>query len=241
MDYSFDYDAVVRDLEKQDPKEVACIMGSFVPYRQALELQHTLRSLRIADRIPDTIWILEHPKVITLGIRKDLVVLLSDEQTLSQEGIEVVNIGRGGGATAHNPGQLIIYPIVKLSSRNLRVVTFVHFLEEVCIQLLAEYGVVAHRRTRYPGVWVKEKKIASLGVELARGVTMHGIACNIVNDLSIFTHIVPCGIDGVEMTSLEKETGMSVDMGLIKERAAQLCKEFFLEHPVKRSEVYGKQ
>ncbi|MDA3833023.1 MAG: lipoyl(octanoyl) transferase LipB [Spirochaetales bacterium] len=225
--YQPNHEELLEKLETGDKSQPVFISGPVVHYREALDLQLALRKARTADRIPDTVLILEHKPVITVGIRKDRSIMLADKDTLTKNGIEIVKIARGGGATAHNPGQLVIYPILKLSPRGLRVVPYVHFLEELCINLLAAYGVEAETRHRFPGVWVLERKIASLGVELVRGVTMHGVACNMINNLDIFSYIVPCGIEGVRMTSLEKETGQTPEMQSIKKRIPALCSDFF--------------
>ena len=158
----------------------------------------------------------EHPAVITLGLNTRHNRLLHSQEVLVSQGIEVVQIRRGGGATAHNPGQLVIYPIISLASLHFRVAPFVHYLEQIGIDLLSLCGVSATRVPRYPGLWVEGKKIASVGVQLAHSVSMHGIAINIENDLSIFDMMVPCGIDGVRMTSVEQESGTVLPMDVLK-------------------------
>ena len=131
-------------------------------------------------------------------------------------GIDVVPIRRGGGITAHNPGQLIIYPIIHLDECSFHVAPFIHYLEQLAIEVLAETAIQAERVHRYPGLWVREKKIASVGVQIAKRTSMHGIAINLYNDLAIFDHIVPCGIAGVEMTSTKMEGGLIVPMQQLK-------------------------
>jgi len=187
------------------------------PYEQVLVLQLDLCRQRQHDEIPNTALIVEHPAVITLGARKSENKLLEGEETLRAKGIDIVHIGRGGGTTAHNPGQLVIYPIIKLKTLGLDVGSYVRSLEQIGIDLLAELAVESGRRKGFPGLWIGEKKIASIGVQLKKWVSFHGMAININNDLSIFNTIVPCGLDGVEMTSVEKETGKQADMPTVKE------------------------
>jgi len=195
-------------------------------YRGVLELQGLLQERRRAGEIGDTVLIVEHPAVITLGARKTANRLLVDAAELARRGIDVVEIRRGGGATAHNPGQLVFYPIVHLQELRLGVNEYVRTLEAIGIKLLAGLGVESGRRKGYPGLWVSERKIASVGVRVSRFVTCHGMAINIQNDLSIFNFMVPCGLDGVVMTSAQKETGRTYDMGQVKEQLAGLLHQY---------------
>jgi lipoate-protein ligase B len=234
VNYHNDQQELLELLSEENSEQPVPVIAGRIPYREALELQLLLRTARIENRIPDTLLFLEHHPVITTGIRKDRTQVLIEQQSLQRSGIEVVPISRGGGATAHNPGQLVIYPICKLSTRSLRVAPFVHLLEDIGIELYARYGLSAERKPRFPGLWIGEKKIASLGIEYVKGVTMHGIAANMTNDLSIFSAIVPCGITGVEMTSLKKETGRDPDMEEVKSAAADIAVQMLCDHPVKR-------
>jgi lipoate-protein ligase B len=198
-----------------------------IGYSQCLSLQFELLAERQADAIPNTILLVEHPPVITLGARKSENKLLADEKTLTAKGIEIVTIGRGGGTTAHNPGQLVIYPIVKLKTLGLDVPEFVRKVEQLGLELLDSLGVIAHRQKGLPGLWVGKEKIASVGIQIKKWVTMHGIAVNICNDLSIFDAIVPCGLDDITMTSAQKQTGKTYRMKELKKNAAVLCKQLF--------------
>lgn len=191
-------------------------------YRAVLELQQQLQERRRAGEIGDTVLIVEHPAVITLGARKTANRLLVDPAELGRRGINVVEIRRGGGATAHNRGQLVFYPIVHLQELRLGVNEYVRTLEAIGIELLGGLGVGSARRKGFPGVWVGERKIASIGVRVSRAVSCHGMAINIQNDLSIFNFMVPCGLDGVLMTSAQKETGNTYDLGRLKEQLAAL-------------------
>jgi lipoyl(octanoyl) transferase len=192
------------------------------PYAEALELQLELCQKRQQDTINNTVLIVEHPAVITLGARKSENKLLTDEDCLHDKGIEVVRVGRGGGTTAHNPGQLVVYPIIKLKSLGLDVNAYVRSLEQVGIELLQWLGVESNRRKGYPGLWIGETKIASVGVQLKKWVSLHGMAINLNNDLGIFEHIVPCGLKDVVITSVQKETGKPADMETVKKTLTKL-------------------
>lgn len=189
-------------------------------YREVLALQQDLQEQRRNGQIGDTVLIVEHPPVITLGARKSANKLLVGEEQLARRGIDLVEIRRGGGATAHNPGQLVFYPILHLQELRLDINQYMRTLEAMGIELLAALGVASGHRQGFPGLWVAERKIASVGVRVSRFVTCHGMAINIQNDLSIFQFMVPCGLDGVQMTSVQKETGRMHDMDAIKK---QLC------------------
>jgi len=191
-------------------------------YREVLSLQQQLNQQRQAGRIGDTVLIVEHPPVITLGARQSANRLLVDPDELRRRGIDVVEIRRGGGATAHNPGQLVFYPIVHLQRLGLSASEYVRTLEAIGIDLLARAGVTAERRKGFPGLWTGGRKIASVGVRVRRFVTYHGMAINICNDLRLFDAMVPCGLDGVEMTSVKKETGRPCDMDAAKMHLTRL-------------------
>ncbi|MEN8128418.1 MAG: lipoyl(octanoyl) transferase LipB [Planctomycetota bacterium] len=198
------------------------------PYAEVLDLQLDLCQKRQDDAIGNTVLVVEHPAVITLGARKSENKLLTDEETIRGQGIEVVHVGRGGGTTAHNPGQLVVYPIIKLKSLKLDVNAYIRSLEQVGIELLQWLGVESDRRKGYPGLWIGGKKIASIGVQLKKWVSFHGMAININNDLSIFEHIVPCGLDDVVITSVQKETGKPADMNAIKKELERLCRNAYM-------------
>jgi lipoyl(octanoyl) transferase len=191
-------------------------------YREVLALQHQLQEQRRRGQIGDTVLIVEHPPVITLGARTSANRLLVEPDELARRGIDLVEIRRGGGATAHNPGQLVFYPILHLQELRLDINQYVRTLEAIGIELLAGLGVRSERRKGFPGLWVGERKIASIGVRVSRFVTCHGMAINIQNDLSIFQLMVPCGLDGVQMTSVQKETGKTHDTKQIKSQLSGL-------------------
>ena len=200
-------------------------------YREVLALQQDLTEKRRADRVGDTVLIVEHPPVITLGARQSANKLLVDRDELTRRRIDLVEIRRGGGTTAHNPGQVVFYPILNLQRRRLGVSEYVRTLEAVGIALLDGLGLAGQRRKGFPGLWVNERKIASIGVRVSRAVTCHGMAINIANDLSLFDLMIPCGLDGVEMTSVEKETGKPQDMKVIKTQLTALLRQTFGEGP----------
>jgi lipoate-protein ligase B len=196
-------------------------------YTETLELQHKLWQQRRDGSITDTVLIVEHPEVITLGARQSANRLLADEASLAARGIGVVPIRRGGGATAHNPGQIVFYPIIELAGRGMAVNEYIRTLEEVGIELLGQLGLTATRNRGFPGLWVLPRKIASIGVRVSKGVAYHGMAINIRNDLSIFEAMVPCGLDGVTMTSLLEETGSAPEMSTVKEKLAAILTSSF--------------
>jgi len=196
-------------------------------YRKTLEMQHQLVEQRRENEIGDTVLIVEHQPVITLGARQSANKLLIEPTKLAEKGIDVVEIRRGGGTTAHNPGQIVFYPILNLQELQLGVNEYIRTLEQIGIELLKQLGVESSRRKGFPGLWANEKKIASIGVRVSRQVTYHGMAINIQNDLSIFDCIVPCGLENVKMTSVLKETGKKHPMDEIKSHLSQLLTQHF--------------
>jgi lipoate-protein ligase B len=196
-------------------------------YAETLALQQKLWQQRKDGDIPDTVLIVEHPAVITLGARQSANRLLEDETSLAERCIKVVPIRRGGGATAHNPGQVVFYPILELATLHLGVNEYIRQLEDIGIELLAELGVTATRNKGFPGLWVLPRKIASIGVRVSKGVTYHGMAININNDLSIFDSMVPCGLDGVTMTSILNEAGSTPDMADVKQKLSEIIRRHF--------------
>jgi lipoyl(octanoyl) transferase len=204
-----------------EPEIWVCHVG-LVDYREALELQERIRAARQQDDLPDVLLTLEHPRVYTRGRRSRPDELPMGEEWYLAQGIEIVETDRGGRVTYHGPGQLVGYPIVRADD----VVAYVRTLENALVRALVDEGVIGARsRPReghnYTGVWVEDRKIASIGVHLSRGVTTHGFAVNVENDLQPFSWIVPCGLDGVRMTSLIRETGrLTGGMKCFRRRAA---------------------
>ncbi len=196
-------------------------------YREVLQLQHQLREERLEGKIQDTVLIAEHPAVITLGARQSANKLRASREDLAHQHIDVVDIRRGGGTTAHNPGQLVFYPILHLQQLGLGISEYIRQLEAIGMELIQQLGIRTARRKGFPGLWVGPRKIASIGVRVSRFVTYHGMAINIQNDLSIFDFIAPCGLDDIEMTSVLKETGKRHSMSQVKERLSQLLIRHF--------------
>jgi lipoyl(octanoyl) transferase len=197
-----------------------CHLGT-VEYREALALQERVRAARQQDSLPDVLLTLDHPPVYTRGRRSAAGELPMGEEWYRMQGIDIVQTDRGGKVTYHGPGQLVGYPIVQVDD----VVAYVRTLEQALVAALADEQVSARARPEdgpdYTGVWVGERKIASIGVHVARGVTTHGFAVNVENDLQPFEWIVPCGLDGVRMTSLIKETERAAgQMKCFRRRAA---------------------
>jgi len=180
-----------------------------VGYADALDLQRTLVEDRKADRIGDVLLLVEHPPVLTLGVRGDggRSHILATPDALAADDIEVFETGRGGDVTYHGPGQLVGYPIVSLKPDRCDVHRYVRDLEEVLIRTMADYGVAAERVSGLTGVWVGREKVAAIGVRISRWVTSHGFALNVTTDLAHFNLIVPCGIADRGVTSLARLTG----------------------------------
>jgi lipoyl(octanoyl) transferase len=191
-----------------------------ITYAEGLAIQEKVVVARKRNLIADTLLLLEHPPVITLGRNSHRSNILADEQLLASRGVEVHEVNRGGDVTFHGPGQLVGYPIIDLrgdlpgkKGPHLGPVDFVRLLEEVLIRSCADFGVMAQRICKRTGVWtmaggrILEKKVAAIGVHVSQGVTSHGFALNVTNDLREFQWIIPCGISDREVTSLELEAG----------------------------------
>jgi lipoyl(octanoyl) transferase len=183
-----------------------------VPYTAAVDLQKALVEDRRLARIPDTLLLLEHPHVITLGVKlaEARTHVVATPDSLDVRGVEVVETGRGGDVTYHGPGQLVAYPILDLKPDRLDVHRYVRDLEAVMIRLCEAYGVAADRIAGLSGAWVGDRKIGAVGVRISRWITSHGLALNVSTDLSFFDLIVPCGIADRGVTSLSLEVGRPV-------------------------------
>lgn len=184
-----------------------------VPYARAYEWQRTLHARRVTGEIPDLLLTMEHPHVFSLGRRFQASHLLVHPRQLAERGIEVHEADRGGSITYHGPGQLVVYPIVDLRA-SPRVapdpIAYLRLLERAIIDGCAQLGVAAGTRAGLTGVWVGRDKLAAIGVNVSRGVTKHGFALNVSTDLTFFSSMVPCGIEGAAVTSLEVLLGTSV-------------------------------
>ena len=195
-----------------------------IPYSEGVELQETLRSRRQSGELPDVLLVLEHPPVYTKGKRTEPGDLPMGEDWYRAQGIDVCDTDRGGRVTYHGPGQLVAYPIMAVD----RVADFVHTMESAIVNALEDEGISSDvRGTPYTGVWAGDAKIASIGVRVSAGVTTHGLAVNVDNDLQPFEWIVPCGIDHVRMTSVSKETGEHPSLPCFRKRMAWRFAEAF--------------
>jgi lipoyl(octanoyl) transferase len=205
-----------------------------VPYEEALALQRSLVEERRAGRIDDVLLLLEHPPVLTVGVRGDggRSHILASSEELTARGIAVHETGRGGDVTYHGPGQVVGYPILDLSPHRRDVHRYVRDLEEVLIRVAADFGVVAGRVEGLTGVWVGDEKLAAIGVRIARWVTSHGFAFNVNTELDDFKLIVPCGIADRGVTSLARVLGRPVDIDSVEDRITVRFGELFaIESP----------
>jgi len=199
-----------------------------VPYRIAHRLQLGLVEARRSNRIPlNLILLLEHPTVFTLGKRCGRDHLRVSETHLRERGIEVVPVERGGEITCHNPGQLIGYLILNLKISGIDIRQLVRSIEEVMIRTAADHGIPAGRDPRNTGVWVGGRKLGSIGLAVRQGITSHGFALNVANSLEPFEWIDPCGLEGVSMTTLSRETGSFADIRTVRERVALHIRDLF--------------
>ena len=189
-----------------------------VSYADGLELQRALVDDRKAGRIPNTLLLLQHPHVLTIGVKKDgRQHILAPAEVLTERGVEVFETGRGGDVTYHGPGQLVGYPIFNLDPDRRDVHKYVRDLEEVMIRVCADYGLAADRVKGMSGTWISDAKIGAIGVRISRWVTSHGVAFNVTTDLDFFNLIVPCGIADKAVTSLAAQLGQPVPMAEVED------------------------
>jgi lipoyl(octanoyl) transferase len=194
-----------------------------VGYPEALAMQRALVEERRADRVPDLLILLQHPPVITLGVKGDggRSNVLATTDRLAELGIAVEETGRGGDVTYHGPGQVVGYPILDLRPDRQDVHRYVRDLEDVMIRTCADYGLTAGRLAGLTGAWIGAEKIGAIGVRISRWITSHGFAFNVSTRLDHFQLIVPCGISDRGVTSLERATGRAVPIGEAEERIAE--------------------
>ena len=207
-----------------------------LPYAEALELQKQLVEERKAGRIPDQLLLLEHPPVITLGVkaRKDRSNVLASPEALAAAGVELFETGRGGDVTYHGPGQLVGYPILDLRPDRCDVHRYVRDLEEALILSAATFGVTSGRVPGLTGTWVGNEKLAAIGVRISRWVTSHGFALNVTTNLNHFSLIVPCGIVDKGVTSLDRLTAAPVSMDRVQDAVVNAMGRVFQRLPVER-------
>jgi len=200
-----------------------------VPYAEALTIQRQLVEDRREGRIGDVLLLVEHPHVLTLGVRGDggRSHILATDDVLARRGVEVYETGRGGDITYHGPGQIVGYPIIDLKPDRCDVHRYVRDLEEVLIRVAADYGLTAERVRGLTGVWVSGEKVAAIGVRIARWITSHGFALNVATDLDYFNLIVPCGISDRGVTSLSRLLQRHVDQAEVEDRVIQRFTDVF--------------
>ncbi|MDX6590116.1 MAG: lipoyl(octanoyl) transferase [Solirubrobacterales bacterium] len=212
--------------------EILVVHCGTVPYEEAREAQRQLEGRRQRGEISDVLLLLEHPPVYTRGRRSTPDELPMGVEWYEMQGIEVRDTDRGGRVTYHGPGQLVAYPIVSLAPYGDDVHEYVRRLEKVMIGALAEHGVEAGLSEGLTGVWVGDRKIGSIGVHVSRGVTTHGLAVNVNNDLQPFEWIVPCGIQGCAVTSLGRELGAEQDLDAFATTVSERFGSVYERRPV---------
>ncbi|HEY6402778.1 MAG TPA: lipoyl(octanoyl) transferase LipB [Blastocatellia bacterium] len=206
------------------------------PYDRAHSMQVDLVEQRKRDEIPDQFLMLEHPHVITLGRAANRANILADDVMRARFGVELFETGRGGDVTYHGPGQLVGYPIIKLLPGHQDIRRYVRNIQEVLIRAARDFGVEAEPRGGdFVGVWVGDEKLGAIGVRISRWVTMHGFAFNVATDLNYFQLIVPCGIRGHGVTSLEKLLGRPIEMSAVIESVTRHFGEVFDRQILSRS------
>ncbi len=206
-------------------KKLNVIDAGHLSYGEALELQLETQRKRIENQIDDTIIFVEHPPVITTGRRDQSHNIFVDPGNV---GAELVKTSRGGEVTYHGPGQIVGYVIINIETYGKGIKSFVNNLEDVFIQFLDKYySIVSNRDKQHRGVWIENAKISAIGLAINKKVTMHGFAFNVNTDLSHFDWIVPCGINGRTVTSLEKLTGGKLDMEIVQKQILSSFKKVF--------------
>ena len=205
-----------------------------VPYGEALRIQRELVENRRAGRVPDLLLLLQHPHVLTLGVRRDggRSHVLATPGRLEELGVEVFETGRGGDVTYHGPGQVVGYPILDLRPDRCDVHRYVRDLEEVMIRVTAGYGVASGRVAGLTGAWAGAEKIGAIGVRISRWITSHGFAYNVNTDLSFFNLIVPCGIADRGVTSLARLLGHPVTHEQVEDAFVRHFSDVFERQPV---------
>tara|TARA_Y100000996_G_scaffold314567_1_gene250800 strand:- start:1013 stop:1624 length:612 start_codon:yes stop_codon:yes gene_type:complete len=180
-------------------------------YQDTLKIQESLREQVLSNPSHEYLILVEHEHVYTLGKN-------ANSSNILNKACDIIQTDRGGDVTYHGPGQLVAYPIINLKKRKIGVKSYVKMIEQLISNTLMYYGLETHVPIKETGVWVEDKKIASIGIHVSRGVTMHGLAVNISTDLSYFDNIISCGIEGVKMTTIDKELGKKIAMNDIKKQ-----------------------
>ena len=204
------------------------LLGS-LEYAEGLRLQKEFHADILKQERNPSLLLLEHFPVITLGKNANRDMLLSSEKELKQESISLHHIERGGEATAHEPGQLVIYPLINLRHFSYGARVFVNKLEDCVLDLLREYKIEARRDDKFPGVWVDSEKICSVGIRISQGVSTHGLALNVSNDLRTFSKIIPCGIQDCRMVTVSELLGKTVSTEEIAKTFIEIfCRNFHI-------------
>jgi lipoyl(octanoyl) transferase len=216
--------------------EVLVVRCGLVAYDEALVAQRWLRDAREDGSIPDVLLLLEHPPIYTRGRRSTPEELPMAAEWYEMQGIELRDTDRGGRVTYHGPGQLVAYPIVALGPYGDDVHEYVRRLEQVAISALGEHGVTARTIEGLTGVWTEgERKIGSIGVHVSRGITTHGLSVNVSNDLQPFEWVVPCGIEGCQVSSLSQELGAEQEVATFADTVAARYAEVYEREPTAAS------
>lgn len=205
-----------------------CDLGSEVPYADGLARQHAAVAARQSgDSATETLFLLEHSPVYTLGRNADATHVLWNRQALAQRGIEVAETERGGDVTFHGPGQLVGYPVLNVGKSPRVILPYVNAIEEVLLGVAARFGIKAERNRRNRGIWVGNAKLAAIGVRVTGGVTSHGFALNVTTDLSLYGGIVPCGIADAGVTSMAALLPSPPSMAEVKTVTAEIFSTVF--------------
>ncbi len=206
-----------KAMNKEKRKLVYCDLG-LIDYKDAWDLQKSVHQLRVENKIDDVLFLLEHPHTYTLGKTADKENLVGDKKYLDENKISVYDIDRGGDITYHGPGQIVGYPIISLTNWQQDTHKYLRAIEEVIIKVCAEYDLQGGRVEKYTGVWLDDRKICAIGIKVSRWITMHGFAFNVNTDLKLFNGIIPCGITGKDVTSLNHELKKEISLSEVKEK-----------------------
>lgn len=203
-----------------------CDLGN-IEYKDAWDLQKSILDLRYRKKIDDVFLLLEHPHTYTLGKTAHYENLIGNSEYLEKNKILVYDIDRGGDITYHGPGQIVGYPIIDLNNWEMDTHKYLRALEEVLIRTCSDYGLNVIRNPEFTGVWIEDRKIAAIGIKVSRWITMHGFAFNVNTDLNLYSGIIPCGIQGKEVTSLSRELNRNVKLERVKSTILKHIIEIF--------------
>jgi len=215
--------------------EAVRVFSDPIPYLHAWELQSRLHEERVRNQVPDTVLILEHRPVYTLGRRTTVSHWGGNASRLCENGAELHYVNRGGSVTFHGPGQIVVYPVIKVDRHATGPRQLVWLLEEILVQLLSRWNITGHRIPGKPGIWVMTptpEKIAFVGIRIERGVAFHGCALNVDLDVTPFRRIHPCGFSDCRITSMAAVCQKAISLDPVKQELAQLCRRMFnLDRP----------